>query len=157
MKVSLGCRSSAGQIQFLIPKQNGSCLSLPLVKPVTQKFEVHATLEETEAVPQNNTKTFLLKVAPTKRVKILFVDGRPRYELGFIKRALKNDPNIQLTDRFLKGFTEGRPTYGGTRAEASHNFQFYPDDKEMLFDFDAIILGNVDASQFTPAAAGEYS
>ena len=117
----------------------------------TQKFEVHAALEETEAVPQNNTKTFLLKVAPTKRVKILFVDGRPRYEFGFIKRALKNDPNIQLTDRFLKGFTAGRPTYGGTRAEASHDFQFYPDDKEMLFDFDAIIFGNVDASQFTPS------
>ena len=115
----------------------------------THKFEVHAALGETEAVPQNNTKTFLLKVAPTKRVKILFVDGRPRYEFGFIKRALKNDPNIQLTDRFLKGFTEGRPSYGGTRAEASHDFRFYPDDKELLFDFDAIILGNVDASQFT--------
>ena len=123
----------------------------------TQKFEVHATLEETEAVPQNNTKTFLLKVAPTKRVKILFVDGRPRYELGFIKRALKNDPNIQLTDRFLKGFTEGRPTYGGTRAEASHDFQFYPDDKEMLFDFDAIILGNVGCLPIHTCAAGEYS
>lgn len=118
----------------------------------TQKFEVHAELGEAEAVPQNNAKTFLLKVTPTKRVKVLFVDGKPRYEFGFIKRALKNDPNIQLTDRFLKGFTtDGRPTYGGTRAEASHDFQFYPDDKEMLFDFDAIILGNVDASQFTPS------
>ena len=118
----------------------------------TQKFEVHVELGEVEAVPQNNAKTFLLKVTPTKRVKILFVDGKPRYEFGFIKRALKNDPNIQLTDRFLKGFTtDGRPTYGGTRAEASRDFQFYPDDKEMLFDFDAIILGNVDASQFTPS------
>ena len=36
----------------------------------TQRFEVRAELGETEAVPQNNTKTFLLKVAPTKRVKI---------------------------------------------------------------------------------------
>ncbi len=117
----------------------------------TQKFEVHAELGEVEAVPQNNTKTFLLKVAPTKRVKILFVDGKPRYEFGFIKRALKNDPNIQLTDRFLKSVTDGERKYGGTRTEASHDFKFYPDDKEMLFDFDAIILGNVDASEFTPS------
>ena len=118
----------------------------------TQKFEVHAELGETEAVPQNNAKTFLLKVTPTKRVKILFVDGKPRYEFGFIKRALKNDPNIQLTDRFLKSISdEGKRTYGGTRAEASHDFQFYPDGKEMLFDFDAIILGNVAASEFTPS------
>ncbi|MDE0552614.1 MAG: glutamine amidotransferase, partial [Candidatus Poribacteria bacterium] len=115
----------------------------------TQRFEVHAELGETEAVPQNNTKTFLLKVAPTKRVKILFVDGKPRSEFGFIKRALKNDPNIQLTDRFLTSITNDTRHYGGTQSEAAHNFRFYPNQKEILFDFDAIILGNVDASQFT--------
>lgn len=117
----------------------------------TQRFEVHAELGEVEAVPQNNMKTFLLKVAPTKRVKVLFVDGEPRYELGFIKRSLKNDPNIQVTDRFLTSITTGKRFYGGTRAEAAHDFNFYPEQKEMLFDFDAIILGNVDASQFTRA------
>ena len=115
----------------------------------TQKFEVHAALNETEAVPQNNTKTFLLKVAPTKRVKILFVDGRPRSELALIKRALKRDPNIQLTDRILTGTNSERRHYMGTRTEAAHDFDFYPDDKDTLFDFDAIILGNVDASEFT--------
>ena len=117
----------------------------------TQKFEVHATLEETEPVPQNNTKTFLLKVAPTKRVKILFVDGKPRAEFGFIKRTLKKDPNIQLTDRILTSFSDEGRLYLGTRTTTSHDFDFYPDDKETLFDFDAIILGNVDASQFTAA------
>ena len=117
----------------------------------TQRFEVHAELGEVEAVPQNNMKTFLLKVAPTKRVKILFVDGEPRAELGFIKRALKNDPNIQLTDRFLTKITTDRQFYGGTRSQAAHDFNFYPDQKDTLFDFDAIILGNVDASQFTRA------
>ena len=117
----------------------------------TQRFEVHAELGETEAVPQNNTKTFLLKVAPTKRVKILFVDGKPRSEFGFIKRALKNDPNIQLTDRFLTSLINDKQYFGGTRSETAHTFGFYPDQKEILFDFDAIILGNVDASQFTHA------
>ena len=117
----------------------------------TQRFEVHTELGEAESVPQNNTKTFLLKVAPTKRVKILFVDGKPRSEFGFIKRALKNDPNIQLTDRFLTSIVNGKRYYGGTRSEASHTFNLYPDQKEMLFDFDAIILGNVEASEFTRA------
>ena len=37
----------------------------------------------------------------------------------------------------------------GTRAATAHDFGFYPDDKDTLFDFDAIILGNVDASEFT--------
>ncbi len=115
----------------------------------TQKFEVHAALNETEAVPQNNTKTFLLKVAPTKRVKILFVDGRPRSEFALIKRALKKDPNIQLTDRVLTSTSSAGRHYMGTRSETAHAFDFYPDDKDTLFDFDAIILGNVDASEFT--------
>ena len=112
----------------------------------TQKFEVHASLEETETVPQNNTKTFLLKIAPTKRVKILFVDGKPRHEFAYTKRALKRDPNIQLTERVL---TSTSSDYMGTRTEMAHDFGFYPDDKDTLFDFDAIILGNVDASEFT--------
>ena len=115
----------------------------------TQKFEVHAALDETEAVPQNNTKTFLLKVAPTKRVKILFVDGKPRYEFAHIKRALKKDPNIQLTDRVLTSSSSEGRHYMGTRTATEHDFNFYPDDKDTLFDFDAIIFGNVDASEFT--------
>lgn len=115
----------------------------------TQKFEVHAALDETEAVPQNNTKTFLLKVAPTKRVKILFVDGRPRTEFVQIKRALKKDPNIQLTDRILTSTSSEGRHFMGTRTTTAHDFGFYPDDKDTLFDFDAIIFGNVDASEFT--------
>ena len=115
-------------------------------EPGTRRYEVHVLLEADEAVPQNNTKTFLLKVAPSKKVKILFVDGKPRQEFKHIKRALKEDPNIQLTDRFLKT-SDGK--YGGTQTESGQNFGFYPDSKEELFDFDAIIIGNVAASYFT--------
>ncbi len=117
------------------------------LQPGTQRYEVHVLPPEGETVPQNNTKTFLLKVAPSNKVKILFVEGSPRYEFGFIKRALRNDPNIQLTDRFL---TSG-DYYGGTQTDTTQAFQFYPDTKETLFEFDAIIFGNVDATHFTQA------
>ncbi len=114
-------------------------------QPGTQRYEVHVLPEPDEAVPQNNTKTFLMKVAPSKRVKILYVDGKPRPEFKHIKRALKEDPNIQLTDRFLKSGS----LYGGTQTDIGQTFGFYPDAKEVLFDFDAIIIGNVAASYFT--------
>lgn len=117
-------------------------------QPGTQRYGVHVLLDTNadEAVPQNNTKTFLLKVAPSKRVKILFVDGKPRQEFKHIKRALKEDPNIQLTDRFLKNDSE----YGGTQTGTEPVFNdYYPDSKEALFYFDAIIIGNVAASHFT--------
>ena len=84
-------------------------------------------------------------------MKILFVDGKPRPEFAHIKRALKKDPNVQLTDRILTSTSGGGRHYMGTRAATEHDFGFYPDDKDTLFDFDAIILGNVDASEFTAA------
>ena len=115
-------------------------------QPGTLQYEVHVLPETDEAVPQNNTKTFLLKVAPSKRVKILFVDGKPRQEFKHIKRSLKEDANIQLTDRFLKDGNK----YGGTRSGTEPDFDdYYPDSKEVLFSFDAIIIGNVAASHFT--------
>lgn len=113
-------------------------------QPGTQKYEVQVLPEADEAIPQNNTKTFILKVAPTKRVKILFV-SRPFWGFKFIKRALQDDPNIVLTDRY----TTSDQSFGGTQGSANQDFKFYPDSKDVLFDFDAIIFGNIDASKFT--------
>ena len=113
-------------------------------QPGTQKYEVQVLPEADEAIPQNNTKTFILKVAPTKRVKILFV-SRPYSGFKFIKRALQDDPNIILTDRY----TTGEDSFGGTQGSSGQDFKFYPDSKDILFDFDAIIFGNISASKFT--------
>ncbi|MDE0315648.1 MAG: hypothetical protein OXM61_12150 [Candidatus Poribacteria bacterium] len=115
-------------------------------QPGTQKYEVQVLPEADEAIPQNNTKTFILKVAPTKRVKILFV-SRPYSGFKFIKRALQDDPNIVLSDRYKTG----EESYGGTQGTADEDFKFYPDSKDVLFNFDAIIFGNISASEFTRA------
>lgn len=113
-------------------------------QPGTQKYEVQVLSEADEAIPQNNTKSFILKVLPTKRVKILYV-SRPYWGFKFIKRALQDDPNIVLTDRYV---TSDR-SFGGTQGGADQDFKFYPDSKDVLFNFDAIIFGNIDASNFT--------
>ena len=112
--------------------------------PGTQKYEVHVLTETDEAIPQNNTKTFILKVAPTKRVKILFV-SRPYSGFKYIKRALQDDPNIILTDRYITS----KHSFGGTQGGSEEDFKFYPDSKDVLFNFDAIIFGNIPASEFT--------
>ncbi len=113
-------------------------------QPGTQKYEVHILPEKDEAIPQNNTKTFILKVAPTKRVKVLFVSN-PFWGFKFIRRALEDDPNIVLTVRF----TTSDRSFGGTQGSSTQNFKLYPDTKEILFNFDAIIFGNIAASEFT--------
>ena len=115
--------------------------------PGTQKYQVQIEAEPDEAIPQNNVKKFLLKVAPSRKVKLLFVEAHPRKEFTPIKRALKNDPRIQLVDRYK--VDKDHKHYGGTKNIGGHTFGFYPDSKEVLFDFDAIIFGNVNASHFT--------
>ena len=110
----------------------------------TQKFIVEIPTEKDEAITQNNAKKFLLKVLPRKRSKILFVDGYPRQEFAFIKRALKKDPNIRVIDRYLTDNNH----FGGTQQSEKH-FGLYPETKEDLFNYDGIIFGSIDASQFT--------
>ena len=113
--------------------------------PGTQKYVVEIPAETDEAVPQNNTKKFLLKVAPSKRVKILYVEGGLRREIGIIRRALDNDPNIDLTLRYLTSETG----IGGANSATGHQFDLYPTSKEVLFDYDAIIFGNIASSKFS--------
>jgi len=110
----------------------------------TQKFIVEIPTEKDEVISQNNAKKFLIKVSPSKRGKILFVDGRPRQEFAFIKRALKKDPNIQVIDRYI---TDDKH-FGGTQ-QGERSFGLYPDTIEDLFDYDAIIFGSINASKFT--------
>ena len=114
--------------------------------PGTQKYVVEIPAETDEAVPQNNSKKFLLKVTPSKRVKILYVDGLPRKEIGTIRGALKNDPNIELTLRY---FTSDTSIGGASGASNEHQFDLYPTSKEVLFDYDAIIFGNIASSKFS--------
>lgn len=113
-------------------------------QPGTQKYEVKVVTETEEAIPQNNNKTFVLKVIPTKRVKILFVDTQ-RYEFKYIRRALEDDPNIVLTVRYVTS----KQSFGGTQDSLAQEFNFYPDSKEVLFNYDAIIIGNLPSSEFT--------
>ena len=113
--------------------------------PGTQKYVVEVPAETDEAVPQNNRKKFLLKVAPSKRVKILYVEGGLRREIGIIRRALDNDPNIELTLRYLTSETG----IGGANSASAHRFDLYPTSKEVLFDYDAIIFGNIASSKFS--------
>ena len=113
--------------------------------PGTQKYVVEVPAEPGEAVLQNNTKKFLLKVAPSKRVKVLYVDGLPRKEIGSIRRALDKDPNIELTLRFFMSDT----SIGGASRATEHQFGLYPTSKEVLFDYDAIIFGNIPSSKFS--------
>jgi uncharacterized membrane protein len=100
---------------------------------------------DNEIVAQNNEQSVLIRVED-EQPRILYVEGEPRWEYGFLRRAILEDKNISLVTllrqadgKFLRqGVESGKILEKG-----------FPNDKAELFQYKAIILGSVEASFFT--------
>lgn len=104
-----------------------------------------------EAAAENNTRSVL--VAPQiGRRKILVVEGAPGYEHTFLKRALSDDPGLDLDAVVRKGQNDdGRDTFY-VQADPSRMAALssgYPSKRSELFAYDGVIFGNVEADFFT--------
>jgi uncharacterized membrane protein len=99
-----------------------------------------------EQVTQNNVRSALVEVTD-HREKVLYMEGEPRFEAKFIRRAVEDDKNLQVVilqrtaeDKYLR-LDVGSPDelVGG-----------FPKTREELFAYRAVILGSVEAASFTP-------
>lgn len=94
----------------------------------------------------NNSLIRVLNVSDAKP-RILYMEGEPRWDFKFIRRAVEDDKNISL--------------YTIVRTTQNKLYTQTPDDKhpelkngfpvkvEDLFDFQGLILGSVEANYFT--------
>ena len=82
-----------------------------------------------------------------RRERVLYMEGEPRFEAKFVRRAVTDDPNLAVTilqrtaeDKYLR-LDVGSPdeVVGG-----------FPKTRDELFGYRAIILGSVEAASFTP-------
>jgi len=94
----------------------------------------------------NNSLTRLVSVSGTRR-RILYVEGEPRWEYKFIRRAAEDDKALQVVTMLRT--TENKIYRQGISdpAELSEGF---PNKAEDLFGYDGIIIGSVEAGYFTP-------
>ncbi len=95
---------------------------------------------------KNNTMTRSVLVNDTKR-RVLYVEGEPRWEFKFIRRAEEDDPTIQLVSMLRT--SENKIYRQGIKdpTELSDGFPTRPED---LFGYSGIIIGSVDADYFSP-------
>lgn len=108
------------------------------------QFIVDGKQGETEL--RNNSRVRMLQVA-AEPASILYVEGEPRWEYKFIRRALTDERSVRLLS-LLRTTTNGLYRQGvQTQDELQTGF---PDDKKTLFRYDALILGNVQAAWFSP-------
>lgn len=106
--------------------------------------DLHFTLDplEGERNTINNTRTHVLDVMPRRR-NILYIEGEPRWEYKFIRRAAETDSSLRLAS--LVRATPNRYYRQGI-SSAEELAKGFPQTAEELFAYDAVIIGSFEAA-----------
>jgi uncharacterized membrane protein len=111
--------------------------------PRTFRFRVAA--DPSEPITENNQQDVQVQVTDG-REKVLYVEGEPRFELKFIRRAVADDKNLQVVclqrtsqNKFLRLEVDDAEELAGG----------FPRTREELFRYRGLVLGSVEASFFT--------
>lgn len=95
---------------------------------------------------KNNEVTRAILVSDKKH-RILYVEGEPRWEFKFIRRAEEDDPAIQLVSMLR---TSENKIYRQGIQNPSELAEGFPTRPEDLFGYAGIVIGSVEADYFTP-------
>jgi uncharacterized membrane protein len=109
-----------------------------------------------ELVPENNSRSVLVQ-PPSRPRRVLLVEGAPGFEHSFLKRAWATDSGLETDSVVRKGKNEqGADTFyiQAGRGRADFLTTGYPTTREALFGYDALVLANVEAHNFTRAQLG---
>jgi len=94
----------------------------------------------------NNSITRPILVSDAKR-RILYVEGEPRWEYKFIRRAEEDDPAVEIVSMLR---TSENKVYRQGVDDPSELANGFPVRAEDLFGYSGIIIGSVAADYFTP-------
>jgi hypothetical protein len=95
-----------------------------------------------ETIEHNNTQTFTLEVIDTP-LRVLVAEHLPRWEYRFLEVALRRDPRVDPS--FVLFSADAAAIKGDTSYLPA-----LPLDRETLFDYDLIILGDFPVSMLSP-------
>ncbi|WP_428387748.1 hypothetical protein [Mucisphaera sp.] len=137
----------------LIDRETGDTLDeAPLETDGTARFLARPTqtgqrtwLVQTTApddrIPQNNQREIKIQIVD-RPIRVLLVDGYPRWEFRFLKNLLLREQSVELSSLLLsadRGFAQ----------EGDLPIQRFPETTEELETYDLIILGDITPAFFT--------
>ena len=104
-----------------------------------------------EVANENNRRSVLVPPQTGKR-RLLVIEGAPGFDHTFLKRALADDPGLEIDAVVRKGQNDdGRDTFY-VQAAPSRMAALsagYPFKRSELFAYDGVIFGNIEADFFT--------
>lgn len=163
LDVALGIRGVGGERTSVVVEANGRIVAreevrlpdrgdvarvrvrVPPLAAGSYEIVVRAAPLRGEQVPDNNERHTMLEVRPGV-ARILYVEGEPRPEFPFLRRAVSADSALQVVGlmrsaehKFLRlGVRDSLELLGG-----------FPTRREELFQFRAVVLGSMEASFFS--------
>ena len=100
-----------------------------------------------ETLAGNNALSRVIEV-PRARRKILYVEGEPRWEYKFLRRAIRDDANVQLVTMLRTSPNKFYRQGVDTDDELAKGF---PSRAEELFSYHGLVIGSIEAAFFAPA------
>ncbi len=145
----------------------GRVYRIPLSFQPADRGTFHYTVEipynAEEVIRDNNRYEFVVRVAD-QRLPVLYLEGSPREEYRFLRRALFRDKDFRIVSilrlvnakageapkkKGIKKFiTQGAEPEDGLTAEDEKD-NGYPKTKKHLYRFEAIIFGDIPANYLT--------
>ena len=110
----------------------------PGLKEITVALETASG----DPLPGNNRQSALLDV-DRHAYRVLYLEGEPRWEFKFIRRAAAEDDDLQLVT-WLR--TTPRKTYRQGTSDPEELADGFPESLEALFRYDMVIIGSLPAT-----------
>jgi len=109
-------------------------------------YDLNVEIKEGEIISENNTYSFLVDNSEKSPLDILYIEGHPRNEYKFIRRALAADESLRMATYLQTG--PEKYYRQGIESPTELNSGF-PRSREELFEYEALILGDIDKDFFT--------
>ncbi|MEI8352481.1 MAG: glutamine amidotransferase, partial [bacterium] len=100
-----------------------------------------------ETLTNNNSRDITIEMQDD-RLPVLYVEGSPRFEYRFLRRAMFRDRDFRVVG--LLRLSSNRVYVQGADASEGFLTNGFPAAKADLFRFQTVILGDIEASYFTP-------
>ena len=123
------------------------------VRPGTYALRLGVPPQPEERITSDNWVTHTIRVIDRK-IKVLYVEGPPRWEFNYLSNALTRDHDTMLVHTLLLGGDPDTPQRA-TRSPGWDSLDFSQGvpDREQLFEYDVIILGDVEPYSLGPSPA----
>jgi len=119
-------------------------IDLPVKNEGSRIFSFSLQAQD-DRIPENNSLDALIEIK-NDHPQILYIEGEPRWEFKFLRRAVQDDPNIRLVT-LLRSSQNKFYRQGIDKEEMLA--EGFPKDRDELYQYKGLIFGSIESTFFS--------